>query len=213
MSETTGAATGGHPDTATAADPAAAPRLAPLPPEAWDDLLRGLAQAAGDGAPAPTAVFATLGRHPELFRRWLGLGGALLAGRLPGRLRELVVLRTALHCASAYEWCHHVILARREGVGDHEIAALRREPAAGSWAPSEQVALQVADELHRSGSVGDATWGELTAAFAEDEVIELVMLVGFYHMVSFCLRAFGVQVEPQAEEAAGPVGHWRLPAP
>ena len=39
-------------------------------------------------------IFATLVRHPGLFRQWLPFGGKLLAGKLPARERELMILRT-----------------------------------------------------------------------------------------------------------------------
>ena len=62
-------------------------------------------------------IFTTLGRaDPELFRRWLGFGGALLAGSLPGRLRELVILRTAARFGGRYEWAQHIGLAEEQGV-------------------------------------------------------------------------------------------------
>ena len=61
-------------------------------------------------------IFATLGRaDPELFRRWLGFGGALLSGRLPGRLRELVILRTAYRFDGRYEWAHHIEMGEAAG--------------------------------------------------------------------------------------------------
>ena len=70
-------------------------------------------------------IFATLGRaDPELFRRWLGFGGALLSGRLPGRLRELVILRTASRFGGRYEWAHHIEIGEAAGVTPAELAAL-----------------------------------------------------------------------------------------
>ena len=69
------------------------------------------------GTTEPMNIFTTLGRaDPELFRRWLGFGGALLSGTLPGRLRELVILRTAFRFGGGYEWAHHIELAEAQGV-------------------------------------------------------------------------------------------------
>ena len=69
-------------------------------------------------------IFTTLARAPELFRRWTAFGGALLFGTLPGRLRELVVLRTAARFDGPYEWAQHIELAEREGVSRAEIEAV-----------------------------------------------------------------------------------------
>ena len=72
------------------------PRLEPVPSDQWDERLTRLLTSAPGGTEEPMHLFTTLAHQPELFRRWLGFGGALLAGRLPGRLRELVILRAAL---------------------------------------------------------------------------------------------------------------------
>lgn len=60
--------------------------------------------------------------------------------------------------------------------------------------------LTAADELHEHGTISDATWAELSARFGERELIELVMLIGHYHMVAFTLNALRVQ----PEEGTGP---------
>src|SRR6266516_5901631 len=67
-------------------------------------------------------IFTTLVRHPGLFRRWLPFAGKLLAGKLPPRERELLILRTGWLCRSEYEWGQHVIVGRAAGLTDDEIA-------------------------------------------------------------------------------------------
>lgn len=189
---------------------APAPRLAPLPPAQWDDLLQRLLPASAGPGTRPAAIFATLARHPELFRRWLGFGGALLAGRLTPRLRELVILRTAANCDSDYEQAHHEPLARQAGVDEAELAALRRPVDAHRWPPAEAAALRAADELHADGTVGDGTWAALRPWYDDADLVELVMLVGQYHLVSFCLHTFGIRLQDDAlapePPAAQPTG-------
>ena len=64
------------------------PRLPPLPAGEWDERLTRVLEGSPGGTDEPMHIFTTLGRaDPELFRRWLGFGGALLSGTLPGRLR------------------------------------------------------------------------------------------------------------------------------
>ena len=108
-------------------------------------------------------IFTTLGRaDPELFRRWLGFGGALLGGSLPGRLRELVILRTAARFGGRYEWAQHIELAEAQGVTPAELAALGdgEGPGRVAWAPLERAALAAVDETADDGAVSDATWGD-----------------------------------------------------
>ncbi|QFG25844.1 carboxymuconolactone decarboxylase family protein [Actinomadura sp. WMMB 499] len=168
-----------------------APRIAPLPEERWDDVLKAVTAATG-----PLNVFTTLARHPSLFQSWIGLGSALLMnGLLPGRDRELAILRTAHHRSCAYEWAHHRDLALAAGLTEEEIDALRGDLGAHPWGDGDRMVLTAADELHERGTVTDATWVELAGRFGEAELIELVMLVGHYHMVAFTLNALRVQSE------------------
>lgn len=170
------------------------PRLAPLPEAEWDDFLRRLVDASGGPAHA-LHIFTTLGRHPELFRRWIGFGGALLGGLLPARTRELAILRTAVHCRAEYEWDHHVDAARAAGVTDDQLAALRRPLGEHDWDEPTSLLLHAVDQMHDIWMLDDDTWNRLHALLGDAQAIELVMLVGQYHLVALTLRTLGVQPE------------------
>ena len=74
-------------------------------------------------------IFATLARHPRLFKRWSAFGGTLLyRGTLPERERELLILRTGYLCRAHYEWGQHVDIARAAGLIDEEIARVADRP-------------------------------------------------------------------------------------
>src|SRR5437879_9064367 len=113
------------------------PRLAPLPEGEQDEQARELlGEAAAPGAPAAN-IFATLVRHPGLFRRWLPFGGKLLAGKLPARDRELLILRTGWRCQAEYEWGQHVGIATSAGVTEDEIVRLPAGPGADGASTSD----------------------------------------------------------------------------
>jgi hypothetical protein len=59
--------------------------------------------------------------------------------------------------------------------------------------------LRAVDELHRDTMVSDATWGELAAVFDSRQMLDVLITVGGYRMVSMALNTFGVQLEPGAE--------------
>ncbi len=139
------------------------PRIPPLPPEEWDERLTRLLQGSSGGTEEPMHIFTTLARAPELFRRWTAFGGALLFGTLPGRLRELVILRTATRFGGSYEWAQHIGLAERAGVSLAEIQAVGDDYSTLSWSPLEAAALHAVDETADNGSVSDTTWEELAA--------------------------------------------------
>ncbi|MEU5881726.1 carboxymuconolactone decarboxylase family protein [Spirillospora sp. NPDC047279] len=169
------------------------PRIAPLPRDEWGDLLKVVADTTG-----PLNIFTTLGRHPALFESWIGFGSMLLMkGTLGARDRELAILRTAHHRSCAYEWHHHHRIGLEAGLTEAEIAALRLDLDGHGWSPEDRMVLAAADELHAEGTVTGATWAELAGRYDERELIELVILIGHYHMVAFALNALNVQPEEE----------------
>ncbi len=182
------------------------PRLPPLSAGEWDDRLTRVLENSPGGTVEPMHIFTTLGRaDPELFRRWLGFGGALLAGSLSGRLRELVILRTAARFGGRYEWAHHIELAEAQGISPAEIAALGDAEwglDAMAWPPLELAALRAVDETADEGAVSDATWAVLAELLSESELIELLMLIGHYLMLTTVLGSLRIQLEPRAEALA-----------
>jgi alkylhydroperoxidase family enzyme len=174
------------------------PRLGPLPRDEWDDRLTKLLAASPGGTEEPMHIFTTLAHQPDLFRRWLGFGGALLAGTLPGRLRELVILRTACRFHGRYEWAHHIELGMAQGITADELAALGGDLDLVAWDPFERAALAAVDETADLGAVSDATWATLAARLSDGELVELLMLLGHYLMLSTVLRSLRVPLEPSA---------------
>lgn len=171
------------------------PRIDPLPPSEWDDLLRGLLARSPGGLEDPLNVFTTLARHPELFKRWLGFGGCLLDGKIQPRHRELLILRTANLRGSDYEWAQHVPIAASVGLTADEIASLRSPLDAGDWTAEEKVLLRAADELHYDDTISDETWEQLRGWMDDALLIELVMLVAHYQLLATTLKTLKVQLE------------------
>ena len=181
------------------------PRIAPLPPEEWDDRLRAILEASPGGTEEPMHIFATLARAPDVFRRWMGFGGALLYGSLPSRLSEIVILRTAFRFDGFYEWAQHVEMGQGRGVTLEEIEALGGDATAldaVDWSPLERAALRAVDETREGGAVSDPTWAELSQHLDEAGLIELLMLIAHYMMLTTVLRSLRIELEPRAEAMA-----------
>jgi 4-carboxymuconolactone decarboxylase len=171
------------------------PRIAPLAADELDDQARELLAGLQIGDAPASNIFATLVRHPGLFRHWLPFGGKLLGGRLPPRDREILVLRTGWRCRSEYEWGQHVLIGRAAGLGDDDLDRIRQGPDAAGWDPFESALVRAVDELHDDACVSDATWAVLAERYDERQLIEVPMLVGHYHLVSYTLNSLGVQRE------------------
>ncbi len=174
-----------------------APRIPPLPegersPEQQallDQLLVG-----------PTVnIYATAVRNPRAAGAMFPLGRTLRSGRLPERHREVLILRTGWNCRSVYEFAQHRRIALSIGMTLDDVRRIQRGPHADGWDPFEAVLCRAADEIHVEYGISDATWGELAAGYDEQQLLEAVMLVGYYHLVSFLLNSVGVPLEPGAE--------------
>ena len=179
------------------------PRIPPLPPEEWSGDLKKVLEAVPPGIErrlGDNNIFPTFARNPELFRVWLPLGGYLLAaGKLSGRDRELLILRTAVNCESSYEWGQHVRISVDGGIEREAIDRVLEGPDADGWTAHEAALLRAADELHEDSRVGDATWEALAETFDEAQLIEATMVVGHYHMVAFALNSFDVELDEGLE--------------
>ena len=172
----------------------AAARIAPVtePNELQTKLLGE--QAVGDGK--VQNIFATLAKNTRVLKRFSDLGGTLLfRGVVPGREREIVILRVGWNCQSQYEFGQHTTIGKRLGLTDAEIADLCRDRAAGTWSEADAELIDLADELCTDDCVSDATWAKLAARWEEDALIELVVCAGFYRMVSGFLNSAGVQLD------------------
>ena len=174
-------------------------RLEPLPREAWSDEVRDLLDPEGAGRPVLN-LYATLARHPVLYRPRAVQSAYIRTGAtLTGRARELLILRIGWLCGSEYEWAQHVRVARREGLSDEEIRRVAVGPGAPGWDPFEATLLRAADELHRADTVSEATWGALAEHYGPAELIDVVITVAGYRMVSIALNSLGTQLEPGRE--------------
>lgn len=141
-------------------------------------------------------IFLTLAKHRRLYDRFSRLGGFLLyRGLLPARQREIVILRTGWRSGSVYEFGQHTRFGREAGLSPEEIRRLASEGTDG-WTPDERDLVVFADELCATNTVSDPTWAALADRWSEEELLELVVVAGFYRLVSGFLNSVGVQLEP-----------------
>ena len=167
----------------------AQPRIDPLP----EDQARQLLGERG----RPLNIFLTLAKNEPLFTAFMQLGEHLL-GRSFGverRERELVILRVGWRSGSDYEFGQHTVIGKHVGVTDDEIVRLTRDGYEG-WSDDDAALLALADELCADNDVSDATWSRLQQRWSEAQLLDLLVLAGFYRLVSGFLRSVRVQREP-----------------
>ncbi len=179
------------------------PRIAPVPSEQWTEEQREIMSPMmrGEGVGEQGAnVFATLVSYPKFMKRWLVLANhCLFKSSLPERERELIILRTAWLAQSGYEWGQHVVIGKRAGITDAEITALKLPLGEHPWTGGELAALAATDELSNDAFVTDATWAQLQEHFNQEQIVDLVFLMGQYRGLAGALNSFGVQLDPGLE--------------
>ncbi|MEY2398485.1 MAG: 4-carboxymuconolactone decarboxylase [Actinomycetota bacterium] len=172
------------------------PRIAPITDAETDERTKEVLAGLG----APLNIFTTLAHHPKLLKRWGAFGGTLLyGGELPERDREILILRTGWNCQSEYEWGQHKIIGIRAGLTDDEVVATTRDPSAGGWSAADALLVAAADELHGDSMISDDTWDALAARYSKKQLIEILMTVGQYHLVSMTLNSLRVQRDDGVE--------------
>jgi alkylhydroperoxidase family enzyme len=190
-------------------------RLRPLLDEEWTDEVRALLtptiasvdaiERQGDAAAKPPRtrplnILLVLAHNPHLLRPFLPWATALaVGGALDRRHCELLALRASWSSGSAFEWGHHVDYAQAFGLSRVEIDRVPAGPDAEGWTPEQIALLRAADELHTSTTVSAETWRLLADAFDPAQLVEIVMTVGQYTMLSMVANSFGVEVEDGLE--------------
>ena len=76
-------------------------------------------------------------------------------------------------------------------------------------APFDAAVIRAADELHDDSCITDATWNALAERYDEKQMVEVPMLVGHYHMVSFTLNSLGVPINCAVKSAHCMIGGQR----
>lgn len=148
-----------------------------------------------EGLPALN-IFATLAKHPKLLDRFNRFGGFLLyKGLLPAREREIVILRVGWRSNSVYEFGQHTVIGKTTGLGEDEIARLATDGLDG-WSADDAALVEMADELCATNTVGDGVWQRLAERWDDQEMMELLVVAGFYRLVSGFLNSTGVEREP-----------------
>ena len=158
----------------------------------------------------PLALFRTLAVHSELMSRARPLGAGILAhGRVAPRDREIVILRTCARAGAEYEWgVHAAAFGRATGLTAQQIAATAADtpdaldtpdaPDAAVWTAADAALLRLADELHDSAAVSDELWSKLAAGYSEEQLLELLVIAGWYRLLAYVINGSRVPLEPWA---------------
>jgi 4-carboxymuconolactone decarboxylase len=177
------------------------PRIAPLEPPYSEEVAAMLAKWMPPGAAIdPLRLFRTLSLHATLSDRMRPLGAAILGrGTIGARARELLILRTCARCGAEYEWGVHVTaFAASAGLDDERVrATVARAPGDLGDAPDDLL-LRFADELHDTSTISDGLWAAMKGQWSDAQLLEMIAIAGFYHLISYTVNAARIEREPWA---------------
>ncbi|CAN7399146.1 carboxymuconolactone decarboxylase family protein [Phenylobacterium sp. LjRoot219] len=179
-------------------------RVPPLPPSEWGEAERAaygvLASETTQALGASSNMTMVLANHPRLSKAYYTLGRHLLMeSTLPDRPRELASLRVNVLTQCEYEWHHHVRFAKRIGLTDAEIEAVKEGPEAALWSEEDRAVLRLVDQQLQTWKVDDATWAELGRFFERRQLMDLAFTIGLYAMAAGAVAALGIEIEPGFE--------------
>jgi 4-carboxymuconolactone decarboxylase len=183
----------------------ATPRIEPLEPpypEGVGETLRRMMPPDVE----PLKLFRTVACHEQMLERFRKTGTYLLNfGRLEPIDREIVLHRTCARCGCEYEWgVHAAVFAGAVGLSEAQLeATVTGDASDPAWSPRQSLLVRLADELHDTATVSDSLWEELARNWDSPELIELISIAGFYHLISFTANAARIEHEPFARRFPG----------
>ena len=172
-------------------------RIAPLEPpyaphigEQFDRIMRG--------AP-PLMLFRVVAGHARAWDKFRA-GSLLDRGPLTLREREIVIDRTCARTGCEYEWGVHVsTFAEAAHLTDEQVRATVLEGAdAPCWSEAEQALIAAVDALHVRATLSDAEFKALSAHYDDAKILEIMLLCGFYHTVSYLANGLDLPLEANA---------------
>ena len=186
------------------------PRIPPLEPPYDPDVEAALMRWMPPGSTAePLRLFRTLMVHEELAGRMRPLGAGILGSRarVPASLREVAIHRTCALTGAEYEWgVHAVAFGAPLGFSPEQLlSTVHGRWADACWDAAQSSVFRLVDELHATSTVSDELWDQLTEHFERDQILELIVTVGWYHVIAFVCNGAGVSLEDWAERFPAPL--------
>jgi len=107
---------------------------------------------------------------------------------LPRRLNELAIIMTARSWSSQFEWYAHRRYALEAGVSAGIVDAVAAGNRPSGMQPDEEAVYNFCQELLTTRNVSDAAFQAAVAKLGERGVVDLIGVMGYYHLVSMLLN-------------------------
>jgi alkylhydroperoxidase family enzyme len=121
------------------------------------------------------------------------------------RQREIVIDRVTALCGCEYEWGVHVaFFAERVGFTREQVTSLTHGDGTDPcWTEEvDRALIQFVDALHEAANANDSQWESLARHLNEQQMLDVCMLAGWYHAISYAANASRVPFENGAPRFA-----------
>src|SRR6516164_10539428 len=143
--------------------------------------------------------FSMFLHSPELAGRLAHLGAFVrFEGSLDMRVRVLAAMTAAREFEAVYVWGAQTGGARRLGVPETTITAIRENHSRGIPAEDAEI-VEFTRQLLRRHRVDDAGFKRLQDRFGNDGLIQLTGAIGYYSMLAMTVNACELEAAPNAE--------------
>jgi alkylhydroperoxidase family enzyme len=176
------------------------PRIEPLVPP-YEPPIADLLKKLMDGDREPLKLFRTVARNPALLIHLADSGRLVFRkSSLPALHRELIIQRATARCGAEYEWgVHAAIFGEQVGLtGDRLRATVTGDRGSTCWSTEEAMLIEFVDALHERAAIDDDLWERMSRHWSGAQMLELAMLAGLYHAISFVINVAGVTREDYA---------------
>ena len=137
---------------------------------------------------------------PELCDRVESLGAYVRFDcSLPEKLREFSILITARYWDAQHSWNAHLDKAIAAGLPPEVAKAIAEGRKPEFRADDERVFFEFSMQLLEDHFVSDETFAEALQLFGNQGVVDIIGCLGNFSMLSFCLNAFQVDLDPTKE--------------
>jgi alkylhydroperoxidase family enzyme len=148
------------------------------------------------GSRPPLNIYRMIAHGGDAGEGFLALGSALLRdNELDDRLRELVILRVGILSRADYEVHQHKRVAERVGVPKEKVEALYDGPDAAIFDQTERTVLRFTDQVLFDVKAGPSLFEAVNRLLPHRQLVELLMTIGYYMMVSRFLENLEVDIE------------------
>lgn len=157
------------------------------------------------GGKKKLGIFRMIANSENAGPEVLELGKKLSVGSsLPHEIREVVILRVGYLSEAAYELKQHTAVARRIGLSDEMITAIGEYPESCFSFTQEQLDyLHFTDAVVRDTTSSEAVFRRVQARLDSSQLVELVILIGFYMMVCRVMNTFEIDLETGPVDSFG----------